>query len=87
MPPQHFARDSRLEAARHSFRSFDEFRVLFRRVDAVGCAGHFQNVYRHPVVEGPQTIETAMSAGTAPVVRCGERLARLVSIGLPRTSA
>jgi glycerate kinase len=34
-----------------------------------------------PVVEGPQTIETAMSAGTAPVVRCGERLARLVSIG------
>ena len=34
-----------------------------------------------PVVEGPQSIETAMSAGTAPVVRCGERLARLVSIG------
>lgn len=36
-----------------------------------------------PVIEGPQTIETAMSAGTAPVVRCGERLARLVSIGMP----
>jgi glycerate kinase len=34
-----------------------------------------------PVVEGPQSIETAMSAGTAPVVRCAERLARLVSIG------
>ena len=34
-----------------------------------------------PVVEGPESIETAMSAGTAPVVRCGERLARLVSIG------
>jgi glycerate kinase len=40
-----------------------------------------------PVVEGPQSIETAMSAGTAPVVRCGERLARLVSIGLPSAGA
>jgi glycerate kinase len=33
-----------------------------------------------PVVERPQTVEEAMAAGTAPVVRCGERIARLVSI-------
>ena len=32
-----------------------------------------------PVVEGPQSIEAAMAAGTAPLVRCGERLARLLS--------
>lgn len=35
-----------------------------------------------PVVERPQSVEEAMAAGTAPVRRCGERLARLVSIGL-----
>jgi hypothetical protein len=34
-----------------------------------------------PVSEGPQTLEQAMAAGTAPLERCGERLARLVDIG------
>ena len=34
-----------------------------------------------PVVERPQSVEMAMAAGVAPVKRCGERLARLVSIG------
>ena len=34
-----------------------------------------------PVVERPQSVEVAMAAGAAPVERCGERLARLVSIG------
>jgi glycerate kinase len=33
-----------------------------------------------PVVEGPQTLAEAMAAGPAPLVRCGERLARLVSL-------
>lgn len=33
-----------------------------------------------PVVERPQTAEEAMSAGTEPVARCGERIAALVSI-------
>jgi glycerate kinase len=33
-----------------------------------------------PVVERPQTVEEAMAAGIAPLVRCGERLARLVSL-------
>ena len=38
-----------------------------------------------PVVETPRTVEEAMAAGTAPVERCGERLARLfdAAIGLP----
>ncbi len=35
-----------------------------------------------PVVERPQSVEEAMSAGTAPLERCGERLARLASIWL-----
>ncbi|MDQ6794642.1 MAG: glycerate kinase [Chloroflexota bacterium] len=34
-----------------------------------------------PVVEWPQSVEDAMAAGTAPVERCAERIARLVSIG------
>ncbi len=34
-----------------------------------------------PIVERPMSIEAAMSAGTAPVERCGERIARLVSLG------
>ena len=34
-----------------------------------------------PVTEHPQTVEAAMAAGTAPLERCGERIARLVSIG------
>jgi glycerate kinase len=34
------------------------------------------------ISEGPQSVEAAMAAGTAPVERCGERLARLASIWL-----
>jgi glycerate kinase len=34
-----------------------------------------------PVVERPQTVDEAMAAGTAPLERCGERIARLVSLG------
>ena len=33
------------------------------------------------VSEGPISLEAAMAAGTAPVERCGRRLARLVSLG------
>jgi glycerate 2-kinase len=33
-----------------------------------------------PVTERPQSVEAAMAAGTGPVERCGERLARLASI-------
>ncbi len=33
-----------------------------------------------PVVERPQSVEEAMAAGTGPLERCGERLARLTSI-------
>jgi hypothetical protein len=33
-----------------------------------------------PVTEHPQRVEEAMAAGAAPVERCGERIARLVSI-------
>ncbi len=33
-----------------------------------------------PVVERPQTVEEAMAAGVAPVERCGDRMARLVSL-------
>ena len=35
-----------------------------------------------PVVERPQSVEEAMAAGPAPLERCGERLARLVGVGL-----
>jgi glycerate kinase len=35
-----------------------------------------------PVVERPITVEEAMAAGSAPVERCGERIARLVTINL-----
>ena len=34
-----------------------------------------------PVVERPQTVEAAMAAGTEPLARAGERIARLVSVG------
>lgn len=34
-----------------------------------------------PVVEAPQTVEETMAAGVAPLERCGERVARLVSLG------
>ena len=33
-----------------------------------------------PVSEGPGTVEAAMSAGIEPLIRCGERVARLVSL-------
>jgi glycerate kinase len=33
-----------------------------------------------PVSERPQSVEEAMAAGVAPVVRCGERLARLLTL-------
>ena len=33
-----------------------------------------------PVAEGPGTVEAAMAAGGAPIERCGERIARLVSL-------
>ncbi len=34
-----------------------------------------------PVTERPQMVEAAMAAGAAPVERCGERIARLVTTG------
>jgi glycerate kinase len=34
-----------------------------------------------PVVEKPQTVEEAMAAGPDPLIRCGERLARLMMLG------
>jgi hypothetical protein len=34
------------------------------------------------VVDRPQSVEEAMAAGIEPVRRCGERLARLVSLGV-----
>jgi glycerate 2-kinase len=34
-----------------------------------------------PVLEQPQSVEEAMAAGTDPVERCGERIARLISLG------
>ncbi len=37
-----------------------------------------------PVVERPQSVEEAMAAGTAPLLRCGERIARL--LGLAKSS-
>ena len=33
-----------------------------------------------PVVERPQTVDDAMASGTAPLERCGERIARLVNV-------
>ena len=33
------------------------------------------------MTERPQSVEEAMAAGAAPVERCGERLARLVTLG------
>jgi len=35
-----------------------------------------------PVTERPQSVEEAMAAGHAPLERCGERLARLVGLGM-----
>jgi glycerate kinase len=33
-----------------------------------------------PVSERPQSVEAAMTAGTGPIERCGERIARIASI-------
>jgi len=46
-------------------------------IEALGAIG----VIVVPVSDGPQTVEQAMAAGAAPVERCGERIARLVSLG------
>ncbi|HUG30554.1 MAG TPA: glycerate kinase [Candidatus Limnocylindria bacterium] len=46
-------------------------------VEALGTLG----VVVVPVAERPQTIDEAMAAGAAPVERCGERIARLVTLG------
>ena len=35
-----------------------------------------------PVVERPQSVEAAMAAGVDPLERCGERIARLVGLGI-----
>lgn len=39
-----------------------------------------------PVAERPQTVEAAMAAGPAPLERAGERLARLVGLGMELTT-
>ncbi|MCJ7711776.1 MAG: glycerate kinase [Chloroflexi bacterium] len=46
-------------------------------IEALGVIG----VTVVPVSEMPQTVEQAMAAGAAPLERCGERIARLVSLG------
>jgi glycerate kinase len=45
-------------------------------IEALGSLG----VVVVPVVERPQSVEEAMAAGTAPLERCGERLARIVGL-------
>jgi glycerate kinase len=45
-------------------------------IDALAAVG----AVAVPVTERPMTVEAAMAAGTEPLVRCGERLARLASI-------
>ena len=45
-------------------------------IDALAAVG----AVAMPVVERPQTVEAAMAAGVEPLVRCGTRLARLVSL-------
>ena len=47
-------------------------------VDALAAVG----AVAVPIAERPQSVESAMAAGVAPVERCGERLARLVSVWL-----
>jgi glycerate kinase len=46
-------------------------------IEALGQLG----VVVVPVVERPQTVEQAMAAGPAPLERCGERIARLITLG------
>lgn len=45
-------------------------------IDALAAVG----AIAVPVTEGPMTIEAAMAAGVGPVERCGERMARLISL-------
>lgn len=45
-------------------------------IDALAAVG----AVAMPVVERPQSVEAAMAAGAEPLERCGERLARLVSV-------
>jgi len=45
-------------------------------IDALAAVG----AVAVPVVERPMTVEAAMASGTGPLERCGERLARLVSL-------
>jgi glycerate 2-kinase len=45
-------------------------------IDALAAVG----AVAVPVSEGPGTVEAAMAAGPAPLERCGERVARLLSI-------
>ncbi len=45
-------------------------------IDALAAVG----AIAVPVTERPQTVEDAIAAGSAPIERCGERLARLVSL-------
>jgi glycerate kinase len=40
-----------------------------------------------PVAEGPGSVEDAMAAGAAPIERCGERIARLISLGAAHSAA
>jgi glycerate kinase len=47
-------------------------------IDALAAVG----AIAVPVVEHPQSVETAMAAGALPLERCGERLARLVGLGV-----
>lgn len=49
-------------------------------VDGI-AALHAVGAIAVPVAERPQSIEEAMRAGAEPIVRCGERIARLVSLG------
>ena len=52
-------------------------------IDALAAVG----AIAVPVVEHPQTVEAAMMAGVTPVERCGERIARLLSLRLPSSAA
>lgn len=49
-------------------------------IDALAAVG----AVAVPVAEHPGSVDAAMAAGRAPVERCGERLARLISLDAPR---
>jgi glycerate kinase len=57
--------------------------VEIEGIDALAAVGSVAV----PVAERPQSVEAAMAAGVAPLERCGERLARLVGIGVAVGSA